>query len=160
MRPQFGRILDRTVIGLLIFQLMGCGTLLYPERRGQRAGHVDIGVFLLDAIGLLFFLIPGIIAFAVDFSNGCIYLPASVSTTTINGSRTQLKKIRFDPKRTTLADIENIIKAETGYNIKFNERRVQVTRLHSQDEMKTSFAQSLPEIQANRLALVKKEKML
>ena len=45
--------------GLLVVQLTGCGTLLYPERRGQRGGHVDVGVALLDGIGLFFFIIPG-----------------------------------------------------------------------------------------------------
>jgi hypothetical protein len=55
--------------------LAGCGTILYPERRGQPAGHLDWGVVALDAIGLLFFLVPGVIAFAVDFATGAIYLP-------------------------------------------------------------------------------------
>src|SRR5215472_17337813 len=52
-----------------------CGTILYPERRGQPRGPLDPGVVVLDAIGLLFFIIPGVIAFAVDFSTGAIYLP-------------------------------------------------------------------------------------
>jgi len=32
-------------------------------------------VVALDAIGLLFFFVPGVIAFAVDFVTGAIYLP-------------------------------------------------------------------------------------
>ena len=56
-------------------QLMGCGTLMYPERKGQRGGRIDVGIVVLDGIGLLFFLVPGIIAYVVDFSNGTIYLP-------------------------------------------------------------------------------------
>lgn len=55
--------------------LAGCGTLLYPERRGQTGGRLDTAVVLLDGLGLLLFLIPGIIAFAVDFGSGAIYLP-------------------------------------------------------------------------------------
>ena len=57
--------------------LSGCGTILYPNRRGQSRGRIDVGVALLDALGLLFFIIPGVIAFAVDFSTGAIYLPHS-----------------------------------------------------------------------------------
>lgn len=53
----------------------GCGTIFYPERRGQPAGDLDWKIVALDALGLLFFFIPGIIAFAVDFSTGAIYLP-------------------------------------------------------------------------------------
>ncbi|HET6422329.1 MAG TPA: hypothetical protein VFG20_01520 [Planctomycetaceae bacterium] len=55
--------------------LSGCGTILYPERKGQPAGCIDWKVVALDGIGLLFFFIPGVIAFAVDFNNGTIYLP-------------------------------------------------------------------------------------
>jgi len=59
----------------LVVQLLGCGTILYPERRNQPAGKYDTDVVVLDAIGLFFFILPGVIAFAVDFSTGAIYLP-------------------------------------------------------------------------------------
>ena len=50
--------------------------LLHPERRNQpTGGSMDWTVFTLDAVGLLLFFIPGVIAFAVDFSTGAIYLP-------------------------------------------------------------------------------------
>lgn len=55
--------------------LSGCGTILHPERRGQPAGPLDWKIVALDGIGLLLFFVPGVIAFAVDFSNGTIYLP-------------------------------------------------------------------------------------
>lgn len=53
----------------------GCGYLLYPERKGQTGGRLDAAVVLLDAAGLLFYLVPGLIAFAVDLTNGTIFLP-------------------------------------------------------------------------------------
>jgi len=56
--------------------LPGCGTILYPERKGQPAGPIDWKIVALDGIGLLFFFVPGVIAFAVDFVTGAIYLPA------------------------------------------------------------------------------------
>ncbi|WP_416397765.1 hypothetical protein [Allohahella sp. A8] len=59
----------------LVTQLAACGTILHPERKGQRGGNIDPAIAILDGIGLLFFLIPGLIAFAIDFSNGTIYLP-------------------------------------------------------------------------------------
>lgn len=55
--------------------VVGCGTMMYPERRGQPGGRLDWRVVALDAAGLLLFFIPGVIAFAVDFTNGTIYLP-------------------------------------------------------------------------------------
>jgi hypothetical protein len=53
----------------------GCGTIIYPERRGQKGGKLDAGVVLLDGLGLLLFFVPGVIAFIVDFCTGAIYLP-------------------------------------------------------------------------------------
>lgn len=66
--------------GVLGAVMSGCGTLLHPERRGQAAGRLDWGVVALDALGLCFFFVPGVIAFAVDFSNGTIYLPEETRT--------------------------------------------------------------------------------
>ncbi len=54
-----------------------CGTILYPERKGQAAGKIDPAVAILNGVGTLLFFIPGIIAFAVDFNNGAIYLPGA-----------------------------------------------------------------------------------
>ncbi|GGI98911.1 polyribonucleotide nucleotidyltransferase [Halopseudomonas pertucinogena] len=59
----------------LITQLSACGTVFYPERRGQISGEIDPGVAILNGIGLLFYVIPGLIAFAVDFTTGAIYFP-------------------------------------------------------------------------------------
>lgn len=58
--------------------LTGCGTLLHSERRGQRHnGRIDWKVAGLNGLGLVFFFVPGVIAFVVDFYTGAIYLPAS-----------------------------------------------------------------------------------
>jgi hypothetical protein len=59
----------------ILLTIWGCGTLLYPERRGQSKGRIDPAVAVLDGLGCILFLLPGIIAFAVDFSTGAIYLP-------------------------------------------------------------------------------------
>jgi len=85
---------------VLIVQLMGCGTILYPERKGQKSGKIDTGVAILDGVGVLFFIIPGIIAFAVDFYNGTIYLPGTNSgqdvKTTIQDAGQDLKSAGRD----------------------------------------------------------------
>ncbi len=62
-----------------------CGTILYPERRTQPAGKLDSDIVILDAIGLIFFLVPGVVAFAVDFATGAIYLP--------NGEKSHVSEI-------------------------------------------------------------------
>lgn len=66
-----------TVVALvfLVAITSACGYILYPERHGQTQGRVDPAVVALDAASLLFGIVPGIIAFAVDLSTGAIYLP-------------------------------------------------------------------------------------
>ncbi len=121
------------IVSMLVFQLSGCGTLLYPERKGQRAGHVDAGVAILDGLGLLFFLIPGVIAFVVDFNNGTIYLPGT-SRVSVDGK--QMKMVKFDPKHTSLAAIEKIIKEQTNRDVTLDEPNMKVSKLKSTDEIK------------------------
>jgi len=138
------------VCAALIIQLAGCGTLMYPERRGQKSGRIDVGVAVLDGIGLLFFFIPGIIAYAVDFSNGTIYLPG-----TIRGSLDlkDIKQVKFDPKHYTNATIEKIIEEETGYTVKLDQDNMQISRLKSIDDMMMRFAEVLPGTKNNRIVL-------
>lgn len=69
------KIIPGIVVTMLLLNTTACGTILYPERKGQISGHIDPGVAVLDGVGLLLFIIPGVIAYAVDFSNGTIYLP-------------------------------------------------------------------------------------
>ncbi|HTN30082.1 MAG TPA: polyribonucleotide nucleotidyltransferase [Pseudomonas sp.] len=69
------RLLCVTLGGALLTQLAACGTLFYPERRGQIDGKLDPVVFALDAVGLLLYIVPGLIALGIDFATGAIYLP-------------------------------------------------------------------------------------
>ncbi|WP_439859789.1 polyribonucleotide nucleotidyltransferase [Pseudomonas sp. MBLB4136] len=69
------RLISGVLAATLLTQLSACGTLFYPERRGQIEGKVDPVVVAMDAIGILFFVIPGLIAFGIDFATGAIYLP-------------------------------------------------------------------------------------
>lgn len=62
-------------LALVMLNVSACGFLIYPERQGLRTHRVDGTVALLDAVGLLFYVVPGVVAFAVDFATGCIYLP-------------------------------------------------------------------------------------
>jgi hypothetical protein len=139
------------VCAVLIFQLAGCGTLMYPERKGQRDGRIDAGVAVLDGIGLLFFIIPGVIAYAVDFSNGTIYLPGGTRRGSLDLK--DLKQVKFDPKHYTNATVEKIIKEETGYVVNLNQDNLIVSKLKSTDEMMTRFAEVLPGIRNDHIAL-------
>jgi len=138
------------VCAVLVIQLTGCGTLMYPERRGQKGGRIDVGVAVLDGIGLLLFVIPGIIAYAVDFSNGTIYLPGGPR---ISMNLKDVKQVKFDPRYCTNEMIEKIVKDETGCDIDLNQGNVKVSKLDSTDEMMKRFAEVLPRIKDMRIVL-------
>lgn len=80
-RVHVRRLATSLIIAGLTLSLTGCGTLFYPERKGQPQGRVDPGVAIVDGLGLLLFIVPGVIAYAVDFSNNTIYLPNSQTGT-------------------------------------------------------------------------------
>jgi hypothetical protein len=79
------KIAAASLVIVLLSNLSACGTILYPERQGQTGGRIDPAIAILDGIGLLFFIIPGAIAFAVDFMNGTIYLPKTQASSGHNG---------------------------------------------------------------------------
>ena len=70
------RLAAFVVTVVLVLQTTGCGLLLFPERQGQKSGRIDPGVAILDAAGLIVFIVPGLIAFGVDFITGCRHLVA------------------------------------------------------------------------------------
>jgi hypothetical protein len=116
----------------MIVNLASCGTILYPNRQGQKVGQIDPAVAILDAVGLLFFIIPGVIAFAVDFSNHTIYLPGGHSSH-------RYTQIRVDQKM-DMASIEKVIRAETGRSVSLQQSNVQAVRLDSLAALDSKFA--------------------
>jgi hypothetical protein len=51
----------------------GCGYFLHPERRGNTS-NVDAGTMVMDLLWLIPGILPGVVALAVDFSSGAIYM--------------------------------------------------------------------------------------
>ena len=69
------RVIGGVVVAALFTQLTACGSIFFPDRRGQIDGKIDPAIAILDAVGLLFYVIPGLIAFGIDFATGAIYYP-------------------------------------------------------------------------------------
>ena len=121
------RLILLALCTIIVLQLVSCGTLLYPERRGQKSGQIDTAVVLMDAIGLLFFIIPGVIAFAVDFTTGAIYLPPSSEDSkkdakAQNGvGKDALRVVKVDPERLNPDTIARIVAEHTGYHIRLDD---------------------------------------
>jgi hypothetical protein len=122
-----------TLTMALAFFLASCGTLLYPERRGQPAGRLDIGVVALDGVGLLLFLVPGIIAFAVDFATGAIYLPSGYSMV-VPSPGTELRQVRVDPAELTPRRVEAIVQEQSGKTVNLQPGEYRAMQLRKLDD--------------------------
>ena len=112
----------------LAVQTAACGTILYPERRGQPAGRLDAGVVALDAVGLLLFLIPGVIAFAVDFSTGTIYLPPEPYSQVLPDCR-HWQALHLDPADLTPQRLETVLGARTGQSVRLEPGTYRAARI-------------------------------
>ncbi|TWC36326.1 hypothetical protein FBY03_109165 [Pseudomonas sp. SJZ079] len=120
MRMQ-SRVIGGVLTVTLFTQLTACGTLFFPDRRGQIEGRVDPVVVALDAIGILFYVIPGLIAFGVDFATGAIYLP--------NGSNAQvdpdtLKNAVGADGQVDNAKLKALIEQHTGHSLPLDDPRL------------------------------------
>ncbi len=64
---------------LAILPTFGCGTLMFSERQDvAHSEKFDTNILILDGIGLIFFIVPGLVAYGIDFYSGAIYLPHGV----------------------------------------------------------------------------------
>jgi hypothetical protein len=131
IRP-WGRIAVTLTVGGTVF-LSSCGTVLYPERRGQPAGRLDVGVVVLDGIGLLLFLVPGVIAFAVDFATGAIYLPPEYAMHA-PGMGTEPRKVQVDPAELTSERVAAIVREQTGKAVSLQPGEYRAIRLQRLDQ--------------------------
>ena len=124
-------VVPLVLVGLAV-QLCSCGTLMYPERKGQIGGKIDPTVAILDGIGLLLFIIPGVIAFAVDFSNGTIYLPPNESSSSEDEfGAGQIVTITPEAEVLTEQVIEAALRKQLGSSVDISAPGVQVVRLDS-----------------------------
>ena len=118
-------------------QLVGCGTILYPERRGQSAMEkLDVDIVILDGIGLFFFLVPGVIAFAVDFATGAIYLPRGQKSKASD----LLGELELREERLTVrsvAEMERILREATGLTIELESQSVLVFRAQETEDVRS-----------------------
>ncbi|RMH83990.1 polyribonucleotide nucleotidyltransferase [Pseudomonas sp. AOB-7] len=120
MRTQ-SRVIAGVLAVALFTQLTACGTLFYPDRRGQIEGKIDPAVAAMDAIGILFFVIPGLIAFAIDFATGAIYLPGGQ---TAQLDPQQLKQLVDAEGKLDQAGLKALIERSTGHRLPLDDPRL------------------------------------
>ncbi|HBC55870.1 MAG TPA: polyribonucleotide nucleotidyltransferase [Gammaproteobacteria bacterium] len=122
------KIVSFVSMSMIVVQLIGCGTLLYPERRGQTTGQIDWAVVGMDAVGVLFFLLPGMVAFGVDFYTGAIYLPDSEQS---EGSA--VKKVVLG--QISLETLNAQLSAELGQQVQLQHLSYQVSQLADEEAL-------------------------
>lgn len=125
MQQALRRWLAGAVVGVSIVALSGCGTLFYPERKGQLSGDVDPVVAIANSVGLLFFIVPGVIAYAVDFSNGTIYLPSNSSAS--------VDSHRLDDSM-DVAALEKLLSDKAGQPVSLENELIMIEEVESLDE--------------------------
>lgn len=124
------RLLQRLLAGTGLAVVAGCGTILHPERKGQPAGPLDWKIVALDAIGLCLFFVPGVIAFAVDFNNGSIYLPTErPQTSARTRPAAQFLSVQVPSAGLSLAAIEQAVSEKTGREVRLIPGRFRTGRL-------------------------------
>jgi hypothetical protein len=128
------RLMSTTLAVVMALQTTSCGTLLYPERRGQPAGRLDAGVVALDAVGLLLFLVPGVIAFAVDFATGTIYLPAERHSFSSGPGALPLQTVKLNVADLTPQKLESVLSEQTGRPVRLQAGTYQAARIDSIQE--------------------------
>lgn len=114
-------VIATAVSALLIFELTACGTVIYPERRGQTGGKIDPAVVIMNGIGLLFWVIPGLVAFAVDFATGAIYSPSG----RFSVAPEVLKPAVNEAGEIDVVMLQEIIKQHTGQDLPLNHPNIQ-----------------------------------
>lgn len=128
------------VMGIVTLQAAGCGTILYPERKGQTSGRIDPGIAILDGVGILLYVIPGLIAFGVDFTTGAIYLPPDHSgLDNAEGGGTGI--VHVNPGDLNHERIEQVIARKTGHTGLLGRKDLAVTRFTDRQRFLTAYGE-------------------
>ena len=117
----FSRVIGGVVVATLLTQLTACGSIFFPDRRGQIDGKIDPVVVVLDGIGLLFYVIPGLIAFGVDFATGAIYFPPGK---TAQIAPEKLREAIGADGKVDNAKLQAILESELGRSFPLNDPRL------------------------------------
>lgn len=131
----FNKAVVTSLTLIMLFELSACGTIFYPERKGTRSGELDPIVVAADAVGLLFFFIPGVIAFAVDFSNGTIYKGGGRYS---NLTPEELQSVSHDGKLDKKL-LGKLISKKVGQPVDLEAANVQVQRIDSEAALLARF---------------------
>jgi hypothetical protein len=134
------KVLSVIILGALLIQTVGCGTIFYPERRGQTVhGGIDIVVAIADSVWFLAYIIPGLVAWGVDLYTGALYLPTGKKRFANQPDSKDFVVVNVDPKQLDQKMIEEIVSEHVGQKIDLDKDPVQILKFNGtdKDEFKT-----------------------
>ena len=148
------RALTTSITATTASMLSSCGTIFYPDRRtsrkdGTMSGEIDILILGLNTVGLFFFIVPGIVAFAVDFGTGAIFLPEGGKQMD-EDERTLFDELNEDARIDTpvqSGELVSVIRKKTGHDL--SSKDVLAMRIDSLDQAALAYHRLHP---ANRIA--------
>jgi len=104
--------------------------LLHPGRvNAPHSNQIDWKVAALDGLGLILFFVPGVIAFAVDFYTGAIYLPANHITGGYTASKVELNRRVIPIEDLNISSIEQAVTDHVGRNVSLQDDASRVSHL-------------------------------
>ena len=116
-----------SLLAALLLGASGCGTLFYSHRIGRRMSKtVDNTVFYSDCALCLLGVIPGVVAFILDYDNGTIYYTeAELIPDNFNeGSLAPGKMKKIDGGSMTDEEIARRLSRATGRKIDLSQARI------------------------------------
>jgi hypothetical protein len=129
------KVLSVIILGALLIQIVGCGTIFYPERQGQTVhGGIDIVVAIADSAWFLAYIIPGLVAWGVDLYTGALYLPTGKKRFANQSDSKDFVVVKVDPKQLDQKMIEEIVSEHVGQEIDLAEDPVQILKFNGTDE--------------------------
>ncbi len=131
IRKALTRMIAVSLSAVMVLQLSACGTVFYPERKGTKSGEIDPVVAVADAIGLLFFFVPGVVAFAVDFSNGTIYKSGKRHSSL---TPAELKSVSPDGKLDKKA-LSALMSKKLGLAVNLDSSNLQMKKFNTEAEL-------------------------
>ena len=119
------------LLSALLLGTSGCGTLFFSRRIGKRMSKtIDNRVFYTDCFLCLLGVIPGVVAFILDYDNGTIYYTeAELIPDDFNeGALSPDKMKKIDGGSMTEAEIARRLSEATGRKIDLSQARIITAR--------------------------------
>ena len=131
-----------TLLICLLTAFSSCAFFLYPERRGNSAGRVDAPILVADCALLIFFFVPGVIALAVDFASGAIYVAAGQSHSESSGKQwASVNEIDCDTAMLLDSNfLQRLIKTQTGKTVDLGDAQTWSSAPMTKNEIKVALA--------------------